>query len=243
MYTNTSGLVLRETAYKDSGKILTVLTADEGKLTVSARGARRRNSKLAAATQLLVYSEMTLYEGRAGRVLTEARSIEQFHGLRNDVVLLAHGSYFAQLAEAASDEDSPGRELLPLCLNALFALSEAIKTPEYVKPAFELKLMELSGFAPAVDRCCSCGAEAPETAMLDIDGGVIRCGDCAPPGADMLGAGVLRAMRYILSCNPKKLFSFTLGATALRELSRICESYLLSHLDRDFRTLDYLKKL
>ena len=37
----TNALVLREVSYKESDKILTVLTADGGKLTVSARGCRK----------------------------------------------------------------------------------------------------------------------------------------------------------------------------------------------------------
>ena len=56
MHLTTKALVLREVSYKESDKILTVLTAAEGKLTVSARGCRRRNSPIAAASQLLVWS-------------------------------------------------------------------------------------------------------------------------------------------------------------------------------------------
>ena len=37
MHLNTTGIVLREGNYKESDKILTLLTRDEGKLTVSAR--------------------------------------------------------------------------------------------------------------------------------------------------------------------------------------------------------------
>ena len=53
MHKTTRALVLREVKYKEADKILTVLTEDEGKLTVSARGVMRRGSKLAAACQLL----------------------------------------------------------------------------------------------------------------------------------------------------------------------------------------------
>ena len=180
MYVNAAGLVLRETPYKDSSKILTVLTSGEGKLTVSARGALRRNSKLTAVTQLLAFSEMTLYRSRDRWTLTEARSVEQFIGLREDIALLALGAYFAELTEAVADEDSPSPELLPLILNALFALSERIKAPAYVKPAFELRLMAASGFAPLIGRCAACGAGDLERAVLDFSGGTVRCARCGP---------------------------------------------------------------
>ena len=58
----TAGLVLRETVTRETDKILTVLTPDRGKISLIARGARRKNSRLAAACQLLAYSELTIYE-------------------------------------------------------------------------------------------------------------------------------------------------------------------------------------
>ena len=238
---------MRETAYKDSSKILTVLTGGEGKVTVSARGALRRNSKFAAVTQLLVFSEMTLFSSRDRWTLTEARSIEQFSGLRRDIALLSLGSYFAELAEAVSDEDSPSPELLPLCLNALFVLSEGTKAPEFVKPAFELRLMLLSGFAPLISRCSICGREDPDRSILDLAGGILFCEECsrqndAPPeGRTALGRGALNAARHIIGCDSKKLFSFSLGDASLTELAKAAESYLLTQLDRRFRTLDYYK--
>jgi len=226
MYINTTGIVLREVAYKDSSKILTILTSGEGKLTVSAHGAFRKNSKLAAVTGLLVFSEMTLLKKKDRWTMTEARSVEQFAGLRDDLILLSLGTYIAELTEAVADEDSPNPELLPLCLNALYALSEKIKTPEYIKPAFELRLMAISGFEPLLDH------RKEKSNMDSMSDGVLE-----------LGPGALSAAEYILSCDSKKIFSFTLSDDALRELSKATESYLLAHLDRTFRTLDYFHKI
>jgi len=240
MYINTSGLVLRETVYKESSKILTVLTSSEGKLTVTAHGALRRNSKIAAVTQLLAFSEMTLFQKKDRWTLTEARSIEQFIGLRSDLVFLALGAYFAELVEAVADEDSPNPQLLPLCLNALFVLSECIKAPEVVKPAFELRLMAVSGFLPHVECCYICGEENPKNSYLNLSGGTLSCNKCSNDGA-ILSIGALEAIRYIIDCDAKKLFSFSLGDNALRELNFAAEGYLLAHLDRRFRTLDYFK--
>ena len=242
-YINTTGIVLRETAYKDSSKILTVLTGSDGKLTVSARGALRKNSKLAAATQLLVFSEMTLFSNRDRWTLTEARSIEQFRGLRDDVRQLALGSYFAELTEAVADEDSPNPELLPLCLNALFALSERIKPPELVKPAFELRLMTAAGLAPLLSRCSVCGCAIQDVMYLDFAGGNAACIEHAAQDSRAIGRGAIEAAMYITGCDPKRLFSFKLGEAALLELSAAAERYLLTQLDRNFRTLDYYHRL
>ena len=75
MFLTTRGLVLREVRYKESDKILTVLTQHEGKVTVRARGALRKGSRITAATQLLTYSDMTIFENRGRRTLNEASTV------------------------------------------------------------------------------------------------------------------------------------------------------------------------
>ena len=66
------GLVLRAADYQESSKILTVLTDARGKITVSAKGALRRSSRIAAASQPFAYAEMTLSESRDRYYLNEA---------------------------------------------------------------------------------------------------------------------------------------------------------------------------
>lgn len=242
MYITTKGLVLRETGYKDSSKILTVLTAAEGKLTVSARGALRKNSKMAAATQLLTFSEMTLFQRGDRWTLTEAQVIETFGGLTGELASLSLGSYFAELLEALSDEDSPNPEILSLGLNALYLLSEGRKPPELVKSAFEARLMCLSGFAPLLGDCAVCGGEVLSEGALDLQGGTLACARCGGRGA-ALGAGALAALRHICGCAPGRVFSFTLEDMSLAQLASVTERYALTQLDRGFSTLDYYKKI
>jgi DNA repair protein RecO (recombination protein O) len=50
MYIKTDGIVLREVAYQDSDKLLTVLTREYGKLTVRARGVRSSRSRKSRLT-------------------------------------------------------------------------------------------------------------------------------------------------------------------------------------------------
>ena len=58
-----------------------------------------------------------------------------------------------------------------------------------------------------------------------------------------VSSSVLEAMRYICLCDPKKLFSFQLGADTLEKLSSLTEAYLTTQLERSFSTLDFYKSL
>jgi DNA repair protein RecO (recombination protein O) len=241
----TSGLVLRETETREADKILTVLTPNLGKISVIARGARRKNSRLAAACQLLVYSEMTLYHRGSWHYLDEASTLELFAGVRQDIELLALASYFAELTESVCGEGEAAPRTLSLLLNALYALSTLKKDPALVKPAFELRLMSLSGFEPLADSCAVCGRPDPEKPMLDVVQGVVHCAACRQKGGLSLPLteGSLAALRHVLYCPPGRLYSFTLDRPALRQLDHASEGLVAAQLERSFRTLDYYKSV
>jgi len=215
----TKGLILRETKYKEADKILTILTEGEGKLTVKARGALRKGCKYAASTEALTYSEFTLFGSKGRWSINEAQILEQFLPLRRELSGLALGTYFAELTEAAADEDKPDPELLRLCLNALYALSRGLYAKEHIKAVFELRLMCLSGYEPDLNNLPACGI----TGVSDSE---------------------LAAIGYIRAADLKKIFSFELkDENARKRLYTACERYALTHLDRKFGSLDYYKSV
>ncbi|MEG1878219.1 MAG: DNA repair protein RecO [Pseudoflavonifractor sp.] len=247
MLITTKGLVLREVSYKETDKILTVLTAEGGLRTVKARGCRRKNSPLAASAQLLVYSEMTLFEYQDYWSLNEASSLDQFWGIKSDVELLALGSYFSETMEAIAEEGRADPALLSLILNSLYALCKLQKPRSLVKAAYELRLMCLAGYEPQLDACAVCGAEAPAGACLNLSEGLLCCSGCrggvGPGFAVPLLPQTLAALRYLVTCDPKRLFSFPIDPLGLQNLSAVSEAFLVTQLERKFRTLDFYKQI
>ena len=169
--------------------------------------------------------------------------MEQFRGLRKDIERLALGSYIAELLEAVSDEDCPEPEILQLGLNSLYALASGTYPQELVKAAFELRLMCLSGYRPELEGCANCGKVEMESGYIVPAHGELYCEDCPRPDGLPLDGAVIKAMRYIVDAEPKRIFSFRLDAEALKRLGQVCEAYLLYELDRGFASLDYYKKV
>ncbi len=243
MFETTKALVLREVKYKEADRILTLFTADNGKITAKARGALRKNSRTAAATQQLSWSDMTLFFNKGKWTVNEASVIEPFDGLKEDIAAFALGSYFAECVEALSVEDQKDPELLSLALNSLWALSRALHDPRKIKAAFELRLMSLSGYHPSVERCAACGAEQPQEPVFDLLDGRLFCRKCCGRGSAVsLDEGSLEAMRFVLSAPPKQIFSFDLEGDPLITLGFAAENYLLTQTERSFATLDYYKQ-
>lgn len=243
MYLKTKGLVLRVTDYNDKDAFLTLLTPNNGKLTVKARGLRRKNSLLTAPCQLLAYGDYTLFEYKGSFVINEAYSLELFPHLRRDLAKLSLGTYFAQVAELLSQEDMPNPELLSLVLNCLYVLNRGMEECR-IKAVFELRCACLAGYMPELSGC-RCGSETP--VLFDLSAGSFVCQRCKNAGSGNIRmpvtAGVFGAMRYICLCDAKKLFSFDLGQENMRLLEQISEAYLTTQLERGFSTLDFYKSL
>lgn len=245
MYLTTQGIVLRITNYGDRDALLTLLTTSQGKLTVKARGLRRRNSPLVASCQLLAYSEFTLFEYRGRYTINEASPVELFTPLRRSLELVSLGTYFAQISETISQEDFPNPELQSLLLNSLFALSNLNRSQAVIKAVFELRSACLAGYMPDLFGCHVCGNQNPE--RFDLSAGHLECIGCR--STDSAGIrmpvtpSILKAMQYICLCDPKRLFSFQIGTETAKQLSDLTEAYLSTQLEQSFSALDFYKSL
>ena len=244
MYLTIQAIVLRVTDYNDRDALLTVLSRNHGKLTIKARGLRRKNSPLIAPCQLLAFGEFTLFEYRGQYTINEAHSLELFTALRRDLTKLSLGTYFAQVAELVSQEDLPNPELQSLLLNCLYALSKLNESERKVKAVFELRTAALAGYMPDLFGCHICGSQTPD--RFDLSEGMLECRGCRGMGGGIrmpVTAGVLEAMRFICLCDPKRLFSFEIGIENLLKLADLTEAYLTTQLERGFSTLDFYKSL
>lgn len=237
------GIVLRESDSRESDKILTVLTGELGKITVVARGARSRRSRVCAATQLFAYSELVLSERHGWQYLNEGSTIELFDGVRRDVTLLSLAGYFAELTEYVASDSEEAPLLLSHLLNALYALGTLHRPPALVKAAFELKLMALVGFEPLFDSCARCGDSTPQEPTFDEVGGTLLCRSCADRSTLPLTHGALAAIRHVLYGDPKRLYSFTLAPNDRPAFTRAAERYTRAMLERDFSTLQFYKSI
>lgn len=244
MYLTVKALVLRVTDYNDRDALLTLLTTENGKLTAKARGLRRKNSPLSAPCQLLAYGEFTLFEYRGSYTINEAHSIELFGNLRRDLVKLSLGSYFAQTAEIISQEDLPNPELQSLVLNCLYALSKLNVPLNQVKAVFELRAACIAGYTPDLFGCHLCGSQEP--VCFDLSGGALLCNQCKNNATGIrmpLNPTLLDCLRYIVYCDGRKLFGFTVGEENMEQLSALTEAYLTTQFERGFSALDFYKSL
>ena len=179
--------------------------------------------------------------------MKETAAERLFEGVRADLDKLALASYMAEAAETLSEEGQPEPELLALTLNCIHALDKLDLPLAQVKAAFEWRCMSLAGYEPQLEGCAVCGREEPEEPRIHLGEGLLCCAACR----EKLGEGVsmpltpaaLAALRHIVWSDRKRILSFRLETEGLRLLGDASEAYLLTRLERGFRTLDFYKSL
>lgn len=245
MLITVSGLVLRETRIGDMDKIITVLTKEYGRISVSAKGSKSLKSKMLAGTQLFAYSEFTLYCSKGKYSVNDADLKESFYGIRQDVERFALAAYIAQLACELAPENEECAGLLSLTLNAFHLLANGLREPGFVKAVYELRAYSAMGFQPDLVACGDCAVYEDEVMYFSPSEGRLWCKSCfegasvKPADAVALSPSALYAARFIVFSEDKKIFSFKLPEPYFSELYRLCESYVATQAGHGFSTLDF----
>ena len=244
-------IVLKEVNYKETDKLLTVLTDRLGLITLRCRGVRTLKSRRFASCQTFVYSDMVLSEKKGQYSLEEAEPIESFFALRGRFEAIAIANYFADVISSVTVEGEDEGAILSLFLNSLYLLCEKPDEPfAKIKAVFELRLSVLLGFAPTVSSCGECG-KTEALCWFNIAGGVTLCDACAlnevPDVLERvlipIDAATLSLIRYVVEADGRRIFAFRCDERLLSVFGAFSEKYLIYHLGRSFDTLTFLQSV
>lgn len=212
------GIVIREVAYKDNDKIITILTDGLGKVSAIAKGAKKNNSPYLASSQFLVYSEFVLYQNTGYYYLNSAESINTFYKLRIDLDKLQLVFEMTKMLNSVTDENQDCDKILKLFLNTIYALDKLDKNSKLVVNAFKIKLFTLLGFAPRQDKCLNCSKKLLESedefVYYNFLDNTFLCEDCKNTidsrSRIQISKATYNAIFYIIRSDLKKIFSFEL---------------------------------
>ena len=240
----TDGLVIRDyptVAEKD--RFIAILTRDKGVVRAVAKGAKSLKSRSGAGTQLLCYGKFSLIPGKDKYIVEDAKPLDVFFALREDVEKLALAQYFCELALHLAPTDANAEEHLRLLLNGLHFLAAGEREPLLIKAVVEMRLLCQEGYAPDLSGCSRCGKEAGDLFFSPVSG-TLTCGACgAEQGALPLTDGVLSALRHIVDGAFERCFSFSLPAAELGKLADVTERFLLAQTQHTYATLAFFHTL
>ena len=238
-----TGMVLSAIPIGEYDKRLVILTKERGKISGFAKGARRQNSPLLAASKPFSFGVFECYEGRSAYNIYQAQISNYFEKLSLDFESAYFGMYFLEFADYYTRENNDEKEMLKLLYVALRALEKNQLDKRLIRYVFELKAMVIGGEYPEVFCCTACGSTEDLRAYSHAKNGLV-CADCA---ADLTCETLLEStvftMQYVISTPVEKLYTFTVSDEVLRELIHIQDRFRKTYIDRKFKTLEILESL
>lgn len=203
----TRGIVLRRIDYQEADRILTVLTPDQGKMSVIAKGARRAKSKLAGGIELFSISDITYIKGKKDiGTLTSSRLREHFGHITSDLDRTMLGYEMLKRVDKLLESDAE-EDFFTVLAYGLRALNDAQLLTTVAELWFNLQLMQMTGHAPDFQRDVS-DQPLQETKTYNFDYDLMRF---APHSSGAYGVQHIKLLRFAAGQDsPQKLSKLTL---------------------------------
>jgi DNA repair protein RecO (recombination protein O) len=224
------GIVLRTMRLGEADRIVTILTAEHGKVRAVAKGVRRTKSRVGGRVEPLSHVALLCWRGRELDVVSQVESIDAFRKIRSDLGRLAPATTILEIADQAAEQHAPAAELYSMVLGALRSLES--DGSSLLLGAFCFKLLATEGVGPIVEACARCASPGPLVAF-DLGEGGLLCERCRRGQAvseefvtltrAILGGGLAWALKEPTT-------------PATTEVERIGLAAVERHLDRRLRS-------
>jgi len=238
----TPAVVLRQRKLGDADKILTLYTANLGKVEAVARGVRKAKSRLAGHVEPLSHATFMLAKGKSLDIVTQVESIESFQALRDDLDRLSRALYACELLDKFTELHAENFALYRLLLDTLRRL---MTEPNVDTPLrfYEMTLLRDAGYAPELDECVVCRERLRAvTNYWTAGGGGVVCANCLQDEASVrpISPNAVKLLRILLHGRYHDVARISIDAALASELERALGEYIRWVLERDVRSAAFI---
>jgi DNA repair protein RecO (recombination protein O) len=228
--------------YGEADRILTLLTKDHGKVGAIAKGARRQPSRLGPALQVYHHRDAQLATGHNLDVVTQAVAIAGPR-MPADIEWTARAAVICELADTVSEERHPEPDLFELTRDGLRELAEEA-APRRATARFLMQALLQLGYGPRLHECAGCDRPLPERpSAFSPEVGGFLCSDCARPGMPPVPVRAIKVLRVLEAGDVELYRRLKLSDELLTSIEDVLEAQLEYHLDRQLRSLRFLRQL
>lgn len=242
---STAAIVLRQRKLGEADKILTLYTANLGKIDAVAKGVRKTKSRMAGHVEPLTHANFQLAQGKTLDIVTQVETIEPFQMLRDDLDKLSRGLYAAELLDKFTEPREAHFDLYRLLLDTLQRIAEraVIDTPVRF---YEMALLDALGYRPELEACVTCRKPlAPVTNYWTTSGGGTICAGCGRTELAIrpISVNAVKVLRLLAQGSFAEVARVHIDAELTSEIERAMLEYVRWVLERDVRSARFMDTL
>lgn len=234
------GIVISETNYSESSKILNIFTKEYGKIGVLSKGCRKMKSPLRAVSAKLIYGSFHIYYKENGlSTLIAVDLIDSFKKIMTDLTCITYASYLLELVDQVLRQMEE-EQIYSVFIATLKKMNEGF-SPAILTCIFELKTLAYLGVQPMIDHCSLCGSDK---AILTIDAGSggFVCASCHT-NQKIISDKAIKLIRMFFYVEIDKISKLEVKDTVLKEINDFIDDYYDRYTGLYLKSKKFLQNL
>lgn len=244
------GVVLGNRNLGEADKIVKFFTERYGKINGVIKGARKIKNRNSGDIQPLNLVNL-IYFDRENKGLVNINSCEiiiSFHKIREDFERLNRGLYLIELIDLVLKERQKNKHIFDLITHIISSIEASrLEKIDTLLRVFEIRTLSLIGYRPRLDKCVKCNhlvQKRDSFKFSSLSGGIL-CNRCSKDSQDVLKItpGVLNFIKKAMVVDLERVTRLKLNFELNRELSRLMNTYIETHLGKSPKTYKFLDQL
>lgn len=239
MISTTEAIILKSLKYRDSGKLLTVYTAEYGRCSLIANGARKAKNKFGSALEPMSCSALTFYKrtGKDLHTLSGAETAVPLRNLMDSFDRMTAGLAICETVYSTQTHEEQNLAIFHLLKDVLVALNASERNEQTLIAWFQAHYAAFLGFRIAPDFCAASGeavspADAPHFLLSLADGAPYSPAFAQVNTGFRMDAGTLAILQRLMHISPEQALLMVLSERQQTQLSDFLAMYYQFHLDR-----------
>ncbi len=236
---STDGIVVSSIPFKESSRIINILTKDMGIVGCIVKGCKSLKSKLRLPSEKFTYGTFHFYYKENGlSTLIEADIKNYFINIKSDIMRISYMSYLCELATNVFKE-SNNSEVYDILINALIKIEDGFDS-KIITNIVEMQYLNYIGISLCLDSCVNCGSTKVVT--LSTSRGGYICSNCRN-SEPILDGKILKLLRLYNYVDISKISNLDIDSEVSNAIDRIISEYYEDYSGVTVKSKKFLKEI
>ncbi len=241
MIESVEGIILSEKSYRETSKILKILTKDYGIISAIAKGAKQVKSPLRSVTGKMIYGNFYLvYKKDKLSVLTNVDVLDHFKNIKTDIDRISYASFLLELSEQVTKQN-PDPTIYSILISGIKKIDEGFN-PMVITNIIELKYLDYLGVMPNLDSCSICGAKTGIVTLSSSAGGYL-CKNCIRHNEHNVSNKAIKLIRLFYYVDISKIDKLEIKESLEREINTFLDEYYEMYTGLYLKSKEFIKNL
>lgn len=240
MISKFEGIIISETMYGDSSKIINLFTREHGVIGIMCKGVKAIKNPMRTKTMKFTYGYFHVkYRDNKLSTLVDVDIINNLSNIKSDITLISYATYITELTnQVVKQNDDP--LIYDIYINTMLKINEK-QDPLILMNIIELKYLDFLGVPLNLESCVLCGNKT-NIVTLDPDEGGYICQKCYTNQV-ILSPKAIKLIRMYYLVDIKSISKISISGGVAKEISYFLDKFYERYTGVYLKSKNFLKTI